>query len=640
MECIQCGAPLRPQARFCNVCGTKQPSVESENSQPSGPAVSAEQPSTSIEADAEDHGDGTGKQKRPPRIPRHRDEEPSGAAPVDEETRSMPATDAEAGAIATAIAEPEGEPESPSEPESESESEPEPDSGPDSEPELEAPDVSPPGKSSWDQLQSQEDGDTLPETPTALSISEMPTMEQPVLAPITAMPSAAPLDEPLPPYELDEEPGPPSQPAMPVPTDGFPWPLPPNIIVGGRYRVEELVRSSQTEHGPENVYRAHDIQAYEQCWSCGARHDIATALDPYCDQCGADMLGREFIMVEWLTSEVGDMSAGDGATAGPPEGEAEDGARETEGETRVFTQGQRTYQVAPKALGAIHFPTGVRISGYVTADDGRTRHGDANEDSAAMLVFDAVYNSRHVPHALGVVADGLGGHDSGQEASALVVRTMLEVLTPALIPNNSVSPLRERDEEPDDAQDQDQDQDQDHDAPGFDGETLLRDAARAANVALCAANDTQQADMGSTLVAALIAGDTAWIANMGDSRGYVYDDHGLRRVTKDHSLVEQLIDAGMITPEERYEHPQRNQILKSLGADTRLEADIFPQELRPGMRILLCSDGVWEMVRDDELARILRETASTAEACERIVRAANDNGGEDNISVVLLDAGA
>jgi serine/threonine protein phosphatase PrpC len=178
------------------------------------------------------------------------------------------------------------------------------------------------------------------------------------------------------------------------------------------------------------------------------------------------------------------------------------------------------------------------------------------------------------------------------------------------------------------------------DAPAFDGEKLLRDAARAANVALCAANDAQQADMGSTLVAALIAGDSAWIVNMGDSRGYVYDDHGLRRVTKDHSLVEQLIDAGMIPPEERYEHPQRNQILKSLGADPRLEADIFPQELRPGTRILLCSDGVWEMVRDDELARILRESASTAEACERIVRAANENGGEDNISVVLLDVSA
>jgi serine/threonine protein phosphatase PrpC len=566
MVCIQCGATLRPQARFCNVCGAVQtPATTGAETETDGQAV-----------------DSAGKQKRPPRIPRHRDNE------ADAQEEAAPA-EAEQGSsdVATAIAEPE--------PASDAEVEPEP-------------------KSAIDE------GETLPETPTTLDVPDMPTLEQPVLAPIapappmspmspmSAMPQAEPLDEPLPPYDLDETPENPPQSVAPTPTDGLPWPLPPSIIVGGRYRVEELVRSSHTDHGPENVYRARDLQAYEQCWSCGAHHDIATALDPYCDQCGADMLGREFVLVERLTSDAETIPVAD---------------TEGDDETRTFIQGLRTYQVAPKAVGAIHFPTGVHISAYVTADHGRTRHGEANEDSTALLVFDAIYNSRHDPHALGIVADGLGGHDSGQEASKLVVQTMLEALVPALV--QSAAPSDDtNDEEP----------------PTVDGEALLRDAARAANVALCAANDEQQADMGSTLVAALIAGDTAWIANMGDSRGYVYDDHGLRRVTKDHSLVEQLIDAGMIQPEERYTHPQRNQILKSLGAETRLEADIFPQELRPGMRILLCSDGVWEMVRDDELARILRENTGTAEACERIVRAANENGGEDNISVVLLDTSA
>jgi serine/threonine protein phosphatase PrpC len=453
-------------------------------------------------------------------------------------------------------------------------------------------------------------GETMPETPNAIPLPDMPTLEHSALAPITAMPKAEPLDQPLPPYEFGDSTEVAEQPSQPVaskPADGLPWPLPAAIIVGGRYRVEELVRSSLTDHGPENIYRAHDLQGYEKCWSCGAEHDIATALDPYCDQCGADMLAREFVLVERLTSEASsatDAEIGDDA--------------------RVFTQGLRTYQVAPKPIGAIHFPTGVRISGYVTADHGRTRQGEANEDSTALLAFDAIYNSRHDPRVLGIVADGLGGHDSGQDASKLVVRTMLEVLAPMLIPVGDATPEKSDGE----------------DAPAFDGEQLLRNAVRAANVALCAANDAQKADMGSTLVAALIAGETVWIANMGDSRGYVYDDHGLRRVTTDHSLVEQLIDAGMIKPEERYEHPQRNQILKSLGADPRLDADIFPQDLRPGMRILLCSDGVWEMVRDDELARILRETSGAAEACERIVRAANENGGDDNISVVLLDASA
>lgn len=625
MVCIQCGATLRPQARFCNVCGAEQSQAESSGSQHSVPVAAPEQPLATTEATettettANGHiAEGAGKQKRPPRIPRRRDDDSvpgESAEPTESDELSEPSQSAEPSEPAesirpeptpprpeTATAVAEREPVEAVEPSERSETAESPESsgssGSEPEPEI-----------------AEDEGQTLPEMPNAVPISEMPTQVHPVLTPMSSLPKAAPLDEPLPPYDLDEMPEQPSQPIQSTPADGLPWPLPPAIIVGGRYRIEELVRSSRTEHGPENVYRARDLQAYEQCWSCGARHDIATALDPYCDQCGADMLSREFVLIERLTSDT--------ETALPP-----DAAISGEEEARVFTQGMRTYQVAPKAISAIHFPMGVHVSAYVTADPGRTRQGQVNEDSTALLTFEAIYDSRHHPYVLGIVADGLGGHDSGHEASKLVVRAMLEKLTPALVPNATATSGETSGETSGD------------DAPSFDGETLLRDAARAANEALCAANEAQGADMGSTLVVALIAGDMAWIANMGDSRGYVYDDHGLRRMTKDHSLVEQLIDAGMITPEERYSHPQRNQILKSLGADPRLDVDIFPQELRPGMRILLCSDGVWEMVRDDELARILRESASTAEAGERIVRAANENGGEDNISLVLIDASA
>src|SRR5689334_5592514 len=280
MVCIQCGAALRPQARFCNVCG-------------------AEQPPTTAEAETDNQaGDSAGKQKRPPRIPRHRDDEtddPNGSddSPDDHaEMQPEPAASQELNSadVAVAVAE---------HPEAEAEPEPEPaDVAPVDEP-------------------VEDDGDdgeaTMPETPTPLSVADMPTQEHPALpqmpqvAPISSLaaaPQAEPLDEPLPPYDLDETPEHPAQPAMPTPTDGLPWPLPPTIIVGGRYRVEELVRSSQTEHGPENVYRARDLQAYEECWSCGAKHDNATALDPYCDQCGADMLSREFVLVERLTSDA------------------------------------------------------------------------------------------------------------------------------------------------------------------------------------------------------------------------------------------------------------------------------------------------------------------------------------------------
>ena len=515
--------------------------------------------------------DADGKQKRPPRIPRHRDD---GGNLPDDTTQPRPAV---------TLA-----PSAPTEDEN---------------------DVS------------------SPQQPDAIPLPNMPAVEQSALTPMAELFRTIPLNEPLPPYELDEAPAaaPPAQPPASAPADGMPWPLPPSIIVGGRYRVEELVRSTETDDGPENVYRARDLQGYEQCWSCGERHERGDASDPYCDKCGADMLGREFILIERLINEkagatdvTNAVNGANGAHGANGAKDANDVATNAVGEARIFTQGTRAYQVAPKAVSAIHFPTGVRVTGYVTADPGRTRQGEANEDSTALIVFDAIYNSRHEPRALGIVADGLGGHDSGQEASKLVTRVILDTLTSALLP---VTPEGAAD------------------APVLDGDRLI-EAARAANVALCNANHAQNADMGSTLVAALLVGEMAWIANMGDSRGYVYDDHGLRRVTKDHSLVEQLIDAGMIPPEERYEHPQRNQILKSLGADPRLDADLFPQELRPGMRILLCSDGVWEMVRDDELARILRESAGAADACERIVRAANENGGEDNISVVLLDISA
>ena len=468
-----------------------------------------------------------------------------------------------------------------------------------------------------------ENGATSPRQSGAIPMPDMPTIEHPALTPMAEIFRTIPLNEPLPPYELDETPTaaqPAAQSAASTPSDGLPWPLPPSIIVGGRYRVEELVRSQETENGPENVYRARDLQGYEQCWSCGERHESGDANDPYCDKCGADMLGREFVLIERLINEKAGATDVTHAV-----NDANDVAADPADEARVFTQGTRAYQVAPKAVSAIHFPTGVRVTGYVTADPGRTRQGEANEDSTALIVFDAIYNSRHEPRALGIVADGLGGHDSGQEASKLVTRVMVDTLASALLPATPATPATSSTS--------------DGETPALDGDRL-REASSAANIALCDANTAQKADMGSTLVAVLLVGDMAWIANLGDSRGYVFDDHGLRRVTKDHSLVEQLIDAGMITPDERYSHPQRNQILKSLGADPRLEADIFPQELRPGMRILLCSDGVWEMVRDDELARILRENPGSADACERIVRAANENGGEDNISVVLLDVSA
>ncbi|HEY7092554.1 MAG TPA: SpoIIE family protein phosphatase, partial [Ktedonobacterales bacterium] len=133
---------------------------------------------------------------------------------------------------------------------------------------------------------------------------------------------------------------------------------------------------------------------------------------------------------------------------------------------------------------------------------------------------------------------------------------------------------------------------------------------------------------------------TAYVANAGDSRAYVLEGETLRRITSDHSLVEQLVAGGIIADADRYTHPERNQIFRSLGLNREMEVDFFTQWLRPDMRLLLCSDGLWEMVRDNEITRIMRANADPQAACDALIQAANKAGGEDNISAVVVQIGA
>ncbi len=286
---------------------------------------------------------------------------------------------------------------------------------------------------------------------------------------------------------------------------------------------------------------------------------------------------------------------------------------------RVFREAGREFTVSPEAIERSPFTLGAHVVIASASDTGRERSDEANEDSVAHLVVQTVHESYAEPLALGIVADGLGGHASGSEASRMVVHTVLgsvlrDLAAPVVMgtgaqPTDTVV------------------------------KQALRDAIAVANAALHAANDESKRDMGSTLVAALILGETAYIANVGDSRAYVYDGEELRRLTTDHSLVEQLVAGGMIAPEERYTHPSRNQIYRSLGVGSGddLTADIYTQRLRPGLRLLLCSDGLWEMVHDDELAHILHEWPHPQGACDALIAAANANGGEDNISALILD---
>ncbi len=143
--------------------------------------------------------------------------------------------------------------------------------------------------------------------------------------------------------------------------------------------------------------------------------------------------------------------------------------------------------------------------------------------------------------------------------------------------------------------------------------------------------------MGATVTTVLVMDGQAFIANVGDSRTYLLRDGKLDRVTRDHSLVARLVEAGQIEPEDVYDHPSRNLIYRSLGAGhAEVDVDIFHEKLRAGDALLLCSDGLWEMIRDPQLQQLITEHENLEKACEILIDVANENGGEDNITAVLV----
>lgn len=616
MQCVQCGAELRPNARFCNSCGAHQP--EPARVRATDATDTADAPDASAAGGVEAASEG--RRKRPPRVPRVLED--------DTEARGEPQSEADTtiGSQPDQLERSDSTPSAPSGPSAAAITT-------DRLPELPhardddtagTPEAPPPAGEDtpldWAEAETVESSAILP--PAGPRVTAVPT--RPVRSSagdLTGMPA---LDELVKPAPGTQAPEGASSAAEESWGDGLPWPLPPSIIVGGRYRVEALISSSPEPAG-ENVYTVTDLQGYERCWSCGTRYDASAGTDRFCRECGADMLAREYVMREHHASlaDAATTATPDTAeradAAAPPDAPARPAA--AEGEERSFTQGGRAYRVAPKVSEAPAFPHGVHLVYGAATDVGASRPGEDNEDSLGVLALGLAHESRMRPLLLAIVADGLGGHASGQDASRLVVRTLVEYV--AL---NMIVPLAGERE--------------DDEAAAGHARAALVDGARKANVALCQLNADRGVDMGSTLVAALLAGETAYIANAGDSRAYVLDGDELRRLTSDHSLVEQLIAGGLIRPEERYTHPQRNQIYRSLGGEPDAQVDVFEQRLAPGMRLLLCSDGLWEMVRDDELARILRETPHPQDTCDALIRAANAHGGEDNIAALVVEVRA
>ncbi len=277
--------------------------------------------------------------------------------------------------------------------------------------------------------------------------------------------------------------------------------------------------------------------------------------------------------------------------------------------------GEETHSRPPATPGAASgdYGAGLKPISGKASDVGRVRQN--NEDSLIAFEFTKVQESRGVPIGFYVVADGMGGHRAGEIASRTVNKVITEkVLQAEVIPGLAFA-TRKLDE-----------------TPGG----VLASAVKEANRILHDLAQKQGSDMGTTLTAALIIGDTATVANVGDSRTYLWRGGLLRQITRDHSLVASLVQAGMLKPEETRAHPQRNQVYRTLGVKPDVEVDIFTETLQRGDQLILCSDGLWEMVDDAGIARTVARARTPQEACHALIQQANKAGGEDNVTVIVV----
>ncbi len=209
-----------------------------------------------------------------------------------------------------------------------------------------------------------------------------------------------------------------------------------------------------------------------------------------------------------------------------------------------------------------------------------------------------------------VVADGMGGANSGEVASAKAIETVFEALKKPLSKKPSLPEI-----------------------PRI--LTKVMDKANA-TVYKLSVSDSEKTGMGTTLDMCIVAENTVYIAHIGDSRVYKVSAEGaITKLTKDHSLVEYLLETGALTPEEAKHHPQKNIITKALGTAPKIEADIISRDIVNGDRLVICSDGLSNMVTDETIAGVAAENTPLAERAQKLVDLANNAGGRDNITVII-----
>lgn len=253
---------------------------------------------------------------------------------------------------------------------------------------------------------------------------------------------------------------------------------------------------------------------------------------------------------------------------------------------------------------------GDRIQFGQLSDVGMVR---GNNQDAMFSLVSATSSSDDLPEcALFIVADGMGGHHDGEKASAMTVRLIARhVIQEIFVPLLSG-------------------QMDDPDRPPI--AEILRDAVQEANEAV----GKHIPEGGTTATSVVILDELAYITHVGDSRAYLITGDGIEQVTRDHSLVQRLIELDQLTPAEAAEHPQRNVLYRAIGQNETLDVDAITRRLTPGASLLLCTDGLWNLVSEDLIRSVVADEDSPQEACRQLVHLANERGGPDNVTVLLV----
>jgi serine/threonine protein phosphatase PrpC len=287
---------------------------------------------------------------------------------------------------------------------------------------------------------------------------------------------------------------------------------------------------------------------------------------------------------------------------------------------RAFASDPRQrYQDAPsfaedlqKAINALGHPKSTTFTVGRLTDTGRAR--ELNEDTLITIDTLVSIQQRKLAVGLYVVADGMGGAESGEVASRMVGQAIARHMQSNVF-DQLFADI----------------------PPNVDYGATLKAAVEHANAEVFRARDAARTDMGSTVVAALVIGNQAYIVNVGDSRAYLIAPDRIEKISRDHSLVQTMVDRREIGEDDVYTHPQRSILMRSVGDKPLVQVDLFTQTFEPGQYLLLCSDGLWEMVHPkSRLQEIVGGAPNVQQACRELIKAANQNGGHDNISLVLV----